>query len=156
MSAALRLCWRGRARMTRPSRAYINSPLLAGSRRGKAEEFSVLSLRGMEWPQPQHVFLPVQNILPLRHYKWSSEACLLSAPHPNPFCTTVRLFILSQGYLPTQRNLALHQAVIHNSNHCISFWLTIIHSTLIRAPLFFPFPFLLSLFFFSWLFARPP
>ena len=133
LCAMLRLCWRGRARMIRPSRAYINRPLLAGSRQGKAEEFSVLSLRGIEWPQPEHIFLPVQNILPLQHYKWSSEACLLSAPHPNPFCMTVRLFILSQGYLPTQRNLALHQAVIHDSNHCVSLWLMIIHSTLTRA-----------------------
>lgn len=57
LSAALRLCWRGRARMVRPSRAYINRPLLAGSRRGKAKGFSVLSLRGMEWPQPERIFL---------------------------------------------------------------------------------------------------
>lgn len=50
---------------------------------------------------------------------------------------TVSLFIHPQGYLPTQRKLALHQAVIHESNHCVTLWFMImganIHSTLIRA-----------------------
>ena len=93
--AALSLGWRGRARMARPSLAYINRPLLPGSRPVKANESSVLSLREMEWPRPKHIFFPVQNILPPRYYERSSEACFLS-PSFYPPCITAMLLAISQ------------------------------------------------------------
>lgn len=93
--AALSLGWRGRARMARPSLAYINRPLLPGSCPVKANESSALSLREMEWPRPQHIFFPVQNILPLRYSEQSSEACFLS-PSFYPPCITVLPLTTSQ------------------------------------------------------------